>query len=113
MHLATHGYFFKDVEYDDNSLSRVMGVNIEKAIQNPLLRSGLLFAGAKNTLNGNEFKSGDNGLLTAYEASFIKLRGTELVVLSACETGRGENKNGEGVYGLQRAIQQAGAKNIM
>ena len=75
-----------------------MGVNIKKATQNPLLRSGLLFAGAKNTLNGNEPKSGDNGLLTAYEASYMNLRGTELVVLSACETGRGEIKKMERVY---------------
>ena len=90
-----------------------MGVDSKKAKQNPLLRSGLLFAGAKNTLNGNGPKSGDNGLLTAYEASFMDLIGTELVVLSACETARGEIKNGEGVYGLQRAIQQAGAENIV
>ena len=113
LHLATHGYFFEDVAKEKESSTRMMGVDTKKATQNPLLRSGLLFAGAKNTLNGNEPKSGDNGLLTAYEASYMDLRGTELVVLSACETGRGEIKNGEGVYGLQRAMQQAGAKNII
>ena len=113
LHLATHGYFFEDVAKEKESTTRMMGVDTKKATQNPLLRSGLLFAGAKNTLNGNEPKSGDNGLLTAYEASYMNLRGTELVVLSACETGRGEIKNGEGVYGLQRAMQQAGAENII
>jgi CHAT domain-containing protein len=113
LHIATHGYFFEDVEHEKESPSRMMGVDTKKATQNPLLRSGLLFTGAKNTLNGNDPKSGDNGLLTAYEASYMNLKGTELVVLSACETARGEIKNGEGVYGLQRAIQQAGARNII
>ena len=113
LHLATHGYFFEDVAQEKESPTRIMGVDTKKATQNPLLRSGLLFAGAKNTLNGKEPKSGDNGLLTAYEASYMHLKGTELVVLSACETAKGEIKNGEGVYGLQRAIQQAGAQNII
>ncbi|MDA9714886.1 CHAT domain-containing protein, partial [Bacteroidota bacterium] len=113
LHIATHGYFFKDVNNGEESPIRIMGIDSKKATQNPLLRSGLLFAGAMNTLNGNPQQSGDNGLLTSYEASYMDLRGTELVVLSACNTARGEIKNGEGVYGLQRAIQQAGAKNII
>ena len=113
LHVATHGYFFEDVENNIGSPSRMMGVNIKKATQNPLLRSGLLFAGAKNTLNGNEPKSGDNGLLTAYEASYIDLRGTELVVLSACETGRGEIKNGEGNMDYKELYNKQGAKNII
>ena len=113
LHIATHGYFFEDVEKEKESPTRMMGIDSKKATQNPLLRSGLLFAGAKNTLNGNSPESGDNGLLTSYEASYMDLRGTELVVLSACNTARGEIKNGEGVYGLQRAIQQSGAENII
>ena len=113
LHVATHGYFFNDVMLKKNKSNRTLDDDSKKAIKNPLLRSGLLFAGAKNTLNGNPPKNGDNGLLTAYEASFMNLRGTDLVVLSACETARGEIKNGEGVYGLQRAMQQAGAKNII
>lgn len=113
LHIATHGYFFDDVEKEKDSPTRMMGIDSKKATQNPLLRSGLLFAGAKNTLNGNPPEIGDNGLLTSYEASYMDLRGTELVVLSACNTARGEIKNGEGVYGLQRAIQQAGAENII
>ena len=107
LHIATHGYFLpKSTLIKTN----VIGDNHLK--NNPLLRSGLLFAGAQNTSNG-EYTGLENGWLNAYEASFLNLRGTELVVLSACETGRGEIINGKGVYGLQRAIRIAGAESII
>ena len=83
-----------------------------QVIQDPMLRSGLIFAGANRTLRG-EKSTGENGLLSAAEASLLDLRETELVILSACETGRGEETNSEGVYGLRKAFLDAGAQNII
>jgi CHAT domain-containing protein len=92
LHLATHGFFVEKGRGED-----------------PMLRSGLIFSGVKNA----EAINGEDGILTAYEASSLTLDSTRLVVLSACETGTGEVKNGEGVYGLQRAFMIAGATNII
>jgi CHAT domain-containing protein len=77
-----------------------------------MINSALVFAGAQNSVN-NEVLPFDNGLLNSYEASFLNLKQTELVVLSACQTGLGDVQNGRGVYGLQRAIQIAGAESII
>lgn len=74
-------------------------------IENPLVRSGLALAGV-NQHRGSD----DDGLLTALEAASLDLWGTKLVVLSACDTGVGKVKNGEGVYGLRRALVLAGSQ---
>jgi CHAT domain-containing protein/Tfp pilus assembly protein PilF len=106
VHIATHGYFMKDVDGGG------VGVASENAKNNPLLRSGILLAGASKTISGEQIpnlESNDNGVLTAYEAMNLNLEGTDLIVLSACETGLGDVKSGEGVYGLQRAFLVAGA----
>lgn len=108
LHIATHGFFI-----DETSTDRTMGMNNEIAIQDPLLRSGLLFSGAADFIQNNVSSTDENGILTAYEAANLSLDNTELVVLSACETGKGEVQNGEGVYGLQRAFQTAGAKSVI
>lgn len=112
VHIATHGYFLQDA--DNNGMA--FGINLEKANNNPLLRSGLMLANAAATVSGRHMPnlvSNDNGILTAYEAMNLDLEGTELVVLSACETGLGDIRAGEGVYGLQRAFQVAGADALI
>ena len=111
LHVATHGYFFEDIPLDTND-NRFFGMDKSRVVQDPMLRSGLLFTGANKTLQGEE-AIGENGLLSAAEASLLDLRETELVVLSACETGKGEVKNSESVYGLRKAFADAGAKNII
>lgn len=116
LHIATHGFFLSDpdappMETDgpssDDHLS-VSGLRLSKwaaKIENPLLRSGLALAGV------NEHRTGDDdGVLTAMEAASLDLWGTKLVVLSACDTGVGEVKNGEGVYGFRRALVLAGSE---
>jgi CHAT domain-containing protein len=110
LHIATHGYFLQDVE----KTSWPIGVAVDNAKDNVLLRSGLMLAGASDAdKHSNSLENRSNGIITSYEAMNLDLRGTSLVVLSACETGLGEIKAGEGVYGLQRAFLVAGAEAII
>lgn len=111
LHIATHGFFLPDVS---NENGMVMGVQVSKAQNNPLLRSGLLFTGAANIYNEElSLNAEDNGILNAYEVMNMNLNNTDLVIMSACETGTGEIINGEGVYGLSRSFQVAGSKKII
>jgi CHAT domain-containing protein/Tfp pilus assembly protein PilF len=114
LHIATHGFFLEDrpvriggtrgldLMRDDGDLGR-LSANVK--IENPLLRTGLALAGA-NLRTGSD----DDGILTALEATGLNLWGTQLVVLSACDTGVGVVRTGEGVYGLRRALVLAGSE---
>lgn len=109
LHIATHGFFLPNLDYSDE---KILGFETESAKQNPLLRSGVIMAGAASKDTTIEKK--EDGILTAYEASLLNLQNTELVTLSACETGLGDQgMNGQGVYGLQRAFLTAGAKSVL
>jgi CHAT domain-containing protein len=116
LHLATHGFFFPDpVKENDLDKFGLEGKGkIYKASDDPMMRSGLLFSGAnKYWGKANENISSEDGILTASEISNLDLSACQLVVLSACETGLGEIKGSEGVFGLQRAFKMAGVKNII
>ena len=109
LHVATHGFFLPDQSHAAGSAS-----GDSASPEDPMLRSGLFFAGADRALAGTAAPEGlDDGVLTAYEAAALNLQGTELVVLSACNTGQGDVRNGEGVFGLRRALQEAGAQAVM
>jgi len=110
LHLATHGFF----ESDQPEKEQRLGNDQPSGLEDPMLRSGLFFAGANRRLSGQPTPTDlDDGVLTAYEASTLNLQGTELVVLSACETGLGEVAAGEGVFGLRRALEVAGAESVL
>ena len=112
LHIATHGYFLtnNDTSKTKQSIANLIDDNYKN---DSYLKSGLLLAGAQNTLNGKQPESKNNGILTAEEAKSLNLKDTELVVLSACETGLGDNLVGEGVIGLQRAFMIAGSKSVI
>ncbi|MDB9503380.1 CHAT domain-containing protein [Spirulina major CS-329] len=112
LHIATHGFFLPDLEQTaptspNQPLGDVNGLNRSAAPvqENPLLRSGLALAGYNLRTSGTE-----DGVLTALEVAGLNLYGTKLTVLSACSTGLGDIANGEGVYGLRRALVIAGSE---
>lgn len=111
IHLATHGFFFSDPV---DSLPNKMDEPVFKVSEHSMLRSGLLLSGANRVWKGAPpLPDEEDGILTAYEISNMNLSDTELVVLSACETGLGDIKGSEGVYGLQRAFKKAGVRYLM
>ncbi len=116
LHIATHGYFFPDAKEKtgDSTFSAGSQEPVFKMNEHPMLRSGLILSGGNKGWEGNRSLEGkEDGVLTAYEISQMNLSNTELVVLSACETGLGTIRGNEGVYGLQRAFKIAGVKYLV
>jgi CHAT domain-containing protein len=114
LHLATHGYFLKDEE--TKKQPQMMGFIsperdrfVDIGIENPMLRSGIVLAGVNASLKEGK----DDGLVSAEKILGLRLKGTDLVVLSACDTGTGEVKSGEGVFGLKRSFILSGAKTVV
>lgn len=113
LHIATHGFFLPESEATTAKTAFDEG-NSSTLANDPLLRSGLIFAGGNDAWSGKVPMEGtDDGIATAYEISQLNLRNTELVVLSACETALGDVKGSEGVFGLQRAFKMAGTKKLI
>lgn len=127
LHIATHGFFFADPEKVREEERKKttkgevefrggegFGVLSFKNNVNPLMRSGLVLAGANNVWVSTERNlHAEDGVLTAHEVANLNLQNAKLVVLSACETGLGDIKGSEGVYGLQRAFKMAGVKYLI
>jgi tetratricopeptide (TPR) repeat protein len=120
LHLATHGFFAKEDPTQPEPaalLNDGQSVIKSKFFKNPMHRSGLALAGAQTTIEAwkrDEVPPVENdGILTAEDVSTLDLQGTWLVTLSACDTGSGEARAGEGVMGLRRGFIQAGAQNLL
>jgi CHAT domain-containing protein/Tfp pilus assembly protein PilF len=119
-HLATHGFFATTANEDERrrllrDADFAFGVRQERrgaGARNPLVQMGLVLAGA-NRPPAEDVLADDRGLLTGEALAGLDLRGLELCVLSACNTGRGEDAGGEGAFGLQRALHLAGCKSVV
>ena len=122
LHLATHGFFLSDQEFrrtnavgdawTGNSGTRWNASLPKEEWENPLVRCGIALAGANHASQITN-ALGEDGVLTGLEASLLNLQGTELVILSACDSGTGEVKIGEGVMSLRRAFRIAGAQTVL
>ena len=114
IHLATHGFFLPDPEKKKREGVSADSRNSFTLANDPLLRSGIILAGANRVWSGLAPVEGrEDGVVTAYEISQLDLSTTNLVVLSACETALGDVRGNDGVFGLQRAFKLAGVKNMI
>ena len=113
LHLSTHGYFLKDQDVRHQQkigfISDEEDKIVDFSIENPMLRSGIVLAGVNASLKEGK----DEGMVSADKILGLNLKGTDLVVLSACETGVGDVKRGEGVFGLKRSFILSGAKTVV
>ena len=121
LHLATHGFFLHepappaDNEAPETSLHSIDQLQrLARQVEDPMIRSGVALAGAETWRQcTTTMDDAENGILTAEEIAYLDLRRTALVVLSACDTGLGDIRLGEGVLGLRRAFHIAGAHTIV
>ena len=124
LHIASHAFFLADQEQGSNEGSgngaMRSGLQEDRGLkasalagESPLIRSGIALAGANLVSQRKEVEEGDDGYLTALEVAQLDWKGTELVVISACESGKGDIRAGEGVYGLKRAIAVSGARSSL
>src|SRR5690606_29185322 len=130
LHIASHGFFYPDpnevraetsaeVETEIGEIEFRSGSSANYGVwnfvnnENPLMRSGLAMAGANDAWQRSLFAEGEDGVLSAQEVANLTMSNTELVVLSACETGLGDIRGSEGVYGLQRAFKMAGVRYMI
>ncbi|MFZ4465134.1 MAG: CHAT domain-containing protein, partial [Bacteroidales bacterium] len=117
IHLSTHGFYFPELDQSVKNKLNTTSTTGEmrfRSSSDPLLRSGLMMAGANRSWKGiSALDDVEDGILTAKEVSNLNLMNTQLVVLSACQTGQGDVKGNEGVEGLQRGFKMAGARYIM
>jgi|GEM_PF-1743689 len=124
LHVATHGFFIKrreeseafteNVIPNENRIAAAVGFSRLRNSTDPLLRSGIVLAGANDLMStGEETPRAEDGWVTAAEIAMLDLRGTELVVLSACESGLGDVSTREGVFGLRRSFFHAGAQSLV
>ncbi|KFE63471.1 CHAT domain-containing tetratricopeptide repeat protein [Hyalangium minutum] len=118
LHVATHGFFLEDST--PSGSTRAVGyfgaagdAGPQQPLADPLLRSGLVLAGTRAPPGPPRALAREDSLVTALELAGLDLWGTQLVVLSACDTGRGEVRLGQGVYGLRRALMVAGAESLV
>ncbi len=119
VHLATHGFYVPlTSEYStplELSSSSTLNTNLTRlrSEENPLLRSGIVLAGANRVVSQSEQRNKEDGWLTAQEIARMDFRNTELIVLSACESGLGDLSSGQGVQGIRRAFINAGAHSVL
>lgn len=114
LHIATHGFYYTPEESDNIGYDFLLPNDQMSAEDKSLSRSGLLMSGANHILDGDSIPENvEDGILTAKEIADLDLRGLDLVVLSACQTGLGDISQGEGVFGLQRGFKKAGANSIL
>jgi CHAT domain-containing protein len=117
LHLATHGFFLAEIDIGTSNRAGDSAEIPQGKLVNPMHRSGLAMAGAQRTLQawakGEVPPIENNGIVTAEDVGGLNFYGTWLVVLSACDTGGGEARAGEGVMGLRRGFVQAGAQNLL